>query len=244
VESNGQERSRMTQHPVFVAGSVFTATVTLGIIFVTQIVCPTQTASLGNKVSEVVSENDSLHRRVQSLKSAADEQRNTIIRLRESYSDLRRRLAEAEYSNLLVSGSPYPVGLGKVKVGDPISLLEKYYPSDRIKYRKDGRKTLYGQSEIFDRVTYYFEVEDGESLITHIVFPLNFDEHFDLGSDQKNEFLLSRLVDSLGQPKDWGDGYYSWECRMGGNVFFEINKRYAHSYIVMQTGFRPAGWPE
>jgi len=104
-------------HPVIIAAASFGA----GLVFAQTVIFPTMTASLRNEVS--------------SLRSQVQEVAVLKEQLKKAEADAKvekDKLVASQRTNLFSLGNPYPVGIGKVKLGDNVSSLTKYYPDNTI----------------------------------------------------------------------------------------------------------------
>lgn len=215
-------------HPVVVAAMAVTGTIALAVLLVKEVILPTYTVSLTNQVTSLSAE-------VSSLRSSKEDAENKLSHLQTQVGELERKLSQAQHANLFVFGSPYPTGLGQIKVGDPISSLDNIYPTTLIEKQENSYWSINDQHKIFNRITYYYDEKLPQHPITHILFNIGYPITID------NAFLQSKLIEVLGVPKRWqSKGYYSWNTQAKVNVY----KSDESSFMVMDEGARPGYWPD
>jgi hypothetical protein len=151
-----------------------------------EVVLPTQTASLQNEAAALRKEVEEVH----GL-------RKNVEKLRAELNTTRGKLTEAQLVNVFSLGNPYPVGLGQVRLGDPLDAVLKAYPGARTE-----RIWLYLSVGVthaaFSSVTYYPHRGVKERPIIQILF------HFSAKGDAPNDVLQAKLVEALGQPTSSG----------------------------------------
>jgi hypothetical protein len=141
-------------HPVMVAIIAGAAT----FAFTEAWIVPLHVQSLRNEIAtnaELVGRAKALQDKVVSLEGQL---KAALVRVR-----------SLETPNLLTPGNPYPVGLGLVKLGQPITDLEKAYPGAKLK-KEDRYWELEDFHSVFSSVVYYFEPKSNDMKITFIVF--------------------------------------------------------------------------
>jgi hypothetical protein len=163
-------------HPVVVAAAVCAAS----LVFAQQVIFPVMTASLQNEL-------------VAYKTQAADVKspRDRIAVLEAQLKDTPADLAKIQTANMFSLGSPYPIGLGQIKLGDSLDLVTKFYPSGSIE-RKSIYWTVARPNAAFASVAYFFDRNASDKRATTIQFYLNTDTPINL--------LQTKLVEALGQP--------------------------------------------
>jgi hypothetical protein len=121
------------------------------------------------------------------------ELKNRIAALEAAAKEERKKLVEAQLKNVFSLGNPYPVGLGKVKLGDSIDVIQSNFPEASIERITSGFWSVRYDHPAFRSVTYYFdrpkELKDRRVrlLLLH-------------ASDGISGVLKEKLIEALGQP--------------------------------------------
>lgn len=211
-------------HPLVVAAGAVAATIALAILLVKEVILPTHTASLNNQLSSLPtlqSENAKLEAKLSEMQRKLD--------------DSQRRLQLAQNTGMLIVGSPYPTGLGKVRVGDNIAELEKHFAPGSIDKSKEGYVSLRVEHGVIEDATYYFDETSKAKLISHISYRLSYAQKFD------DLFLQEKLIEALGKPTTNPRGsFYSWKTGLRVTVY----KSSSNQYLVMDDSFTPGFWPK
>jgi len=225
--------SSWKDHPLVVASIAVAGTIALAVLLVKDVILPTQTATLTNQVASLTSRVASLSAEVSSLRESKADADKKVARLQTQLADLDRKHSEAQHANLFSFGNPYPVGLGQVKVGDPISSLAAVYPEKIIEKNENGYWSINNQHKVFAHITYYYDEKAPKSPITHILFSIGYTVTV------RDAFLQGKLVESLGAPKQWKrKGYFSWATQAKITVY----KSDSMSFILMKESSQPGTW--
>jgi hypothetical protein len=233
--------SSWKDHPLVVAAGAVAATIALAVLLVKEVILPTHTASLANQISDLQRtkiEKEKLEAKVSDLERQMGyrtaELEKQLSDSKKKISAVEKELAAAQLANLFSSGSPYPAGLTKVRVGDLLSSVKSNFPAEVIDANEVGYLAVATNGNVIESVVYYYDDRVKTPRISHISFTLPF------GSKLSEEFLQDKLIESLGQPTtNPRKSYYSWKLPSGLSVF----KSDSRSYIVMSTGLSPAYWP-
>ncbi|WP_203469648.1 hypothetical protein [Rhizobium rhizogenes] len=105
-------------------------------------------SSLDAQVKELTSRVANLRQEISDNSAAADK------RLKEVQSEL----FESQKANIFVSGSPYPVGFDKVKLGDPVSKITEAYPYEN-QSKNSTHSAFKVPSDIFDWLSFDYAIE-------------------------------------------------------------------------------------
>ena len=223
-------------HPIVVAAVAVSAAIGLCVIIIKEIILPTYTAHLNNTIKELQTTNNNIVSENTRLKEHIIELKNKLDISEEKESNLLSKLELAQQENLFSSETPYPLGLGQIKIGDPVSLIFKSYPIDSIEISKYGYIDVNNQHEIFTQATYYADdIKNKNSEITHVSYGIDFKKGL------SKDFLQMKLIDSFGMPKKWvWDDYYSWMTKSKIIIYKSSNNR----MLLMPEGFKPRMWPE
>jgi len=212
--------SSWKDHPLRVAAASAAVTASVLIALFGTWILPTQTASLKNQIDALSAAGA---KDTNSAKQIAD--------LKAQAADLERKLSAAQLPNLFFVGDPYPAGLGRVRVGDPISRVAAVYPDSAItKY--EGYWTVEDQHAVFNHIAYYFDEKRRDNSITAIMFHVAY--------PTSSVKLQDKLVASLGAPKEWHGGNFSWATRDKVTVFKSVNAY----FVLMREGRVPGDWPK
>jgi hypothetical protein len=222
------ESPNWKDHPIVVAAVAVAGTIGLAVLLVKEVILPTYTASLTNKIASLSAEVFDLR----ASKKGAEEK---LSYLQTQVDELEGKLTQAQYANLFMFGSPYPVGFGQVQVGEPVSKIDTVYPVAFIDKQESGYWTVSDQHKLFNRITYYFDEKLPQKPITHILFFISYPAKVD------ENFLQNKLVEVLGVPKQWDrKNYFSWNTQAKVDVY----KNGQDEFIVMEKGSRPGFWPD
>lgn len=220
--------SNWKDHPVVVASMAVAGTVALAVLLVKELILPTHTAALTNQVASLSSE-------VSSLRAYKKEAEKKLAQIEAQVTQLDRRLFQAQHANLFSIGNPYPVGVGQIRVGDPISNIAAIYPEIAIKKNENGYWSIEDRHKIFSYITYYFDESQPKNPITHIRFSAAYSDEI------SDDFLQEKLIESFGGARHWKrKGFFSWKTSANVVVYKNDNK----SYLVMQDDSRPGFWPD
>jgi hypothetical protein len=220
--------SSWKDHPLVVASAAVAGTIALGVLLVTEVILPTQTAALANQVTALSAE-------ASSLRESKVDANKKLEHLQSQVADLDRKLSDAQHSNLFSFGNPYPVGLGQVRVGDPISSVAAVYPENAINKNENSYWSVNDQHKLFNNITYYFDEKVPKSPITHILFSIVYPVTAD------DAFLQGKLVEALGTPKqEHKKGFFSWSTQAKAVVY----KYSSNSFILMDKNHSLGMWPK
>jgi hypothetical protein len=123
---------------------------------------PTVTASwthenslLKEKLSKSLDDNITLKKKNEKLVSALDEQKKSGLRNSEASTTeirgLKDRLFQSQMANMFLIGDPYPVGLDKIRIGDPKQKVFDIYPHEQVsEVRREVR--VKAPEEVFRRI--------------------------------------------------------------------------------------------
>jgi hypothetical protein len=223
---------RWKVHPIYFVAVGFG----VGIWFAMTWLAPAQ---LGNLKYEVEDARRTLPQMTKKFEVA-----NTrIVALKKDLRTARLLYREAQHANLFHSGSPYPVGFSKVRVGDAISNVEKQYPAETIDKSRDRYWTVKVPGSLIDALTYYFDETDKQRTITHISVSLDMISD-EVRATEGKDFIVAKLTEILGPPTIERNEFYSWAAPSSEGVFCDCAGSYVTSYLIMKTGYRPAYWPE
>lgn len=163
------------------------------------------------------------------------EARDKIAQLEDQLRDAKRLVSEMQAANSFHFGTPYPVGFGKVRVGDSATLLDKEFTAAEVDKSNKGYWRVSREGAVVDRVTYYFDDADAEKTITHMgVFVKN------LTSSKEDDWLVAKLQEILGKPDSVPEAdFYSWALPCE-----DVFKDDLSGYLIMRKGLRPAYWPK
>lgn len=203
-------------------------TIVLAVLIVKEVILPTHTAAMTNQVAALSAE-------VSSLRASKADADNKLAQIRTQVAELDRKLSQAQHANLFSLGSPYPVGVGQVRVDDPISSLTTTYPDALIEKNENGYWSVNDQHKVFNSIVYYYDEKIPNNPITHIMFSFGYPLTVDA------TFLQGKLVEVLGAPKQWQrKGYFSWNTQANVTLYKDDEE----SFIVMRNGSRPGSWPD
>lgn len=223
--------SSWKDHPIIIAAIAVAATTT----FCYQFVIPTYTTSLNNSIEslkknqiELSSKSLDLNKKIEALTKKLEISEKTN-------KDLLSQLEIAQEKNLFSNTDSYPIGLGSIKIGDPMSLIFNTYPKDSINLSQIGYITVKNQHRIFSTITYYSNHDEKKPKISHIMFSI------DYKTKLNDDFLQKKIIDSFGMPETWEwDKYYSWPTKDNLIIYKDGNL----SFQLMDSNHSPIVWPQ
>jgi hypothetical protein len=211
-------------HPVIVAAFAAAGTFTLTVFAFKEIIIPTQIADINNKIRDL----PSLERNIRDLTKTNDKHLQVI-------DSLRRQLETLQQKDLFLAGDPVPTTINKVRIGQPISDVDKYFTTATIEKNEEyGFWSVDFGFGVIRQATYYFDEKNKERKISHVLYWLS-DE-----MKLSDNFLHDRLVEALGQPtKSPRKDLYEWHLKQ-----YKVYQRDAGGYSVLDSNSKPGYWPE
>ncbi len=114
--------------------------------------------------------------------------------------DLRQQLFTSQTANMFISGSPYPVGFDRVRLGDPIKSITEVYPYQNVS-NDDSSFTFEIPSDVFTWLSFNYN-NDRKDVVEAISFDVGI-----LRKSRRNpkpelpdDWLLTTLNRTLGNP--------------------------------------------
>lgn len=230
--------SSWKEHPVVIATTVAVATTVFVVKVMDEVVIPTRTASLTNQIdslnTEVRNLKDQLANKTAELDSA-----NSSIRAKNSeVRDAQSKLYSAQVGHLFVTGNPYPIGLGLVKIGDSVDRVAEVFSEKSLdkSQAEEGLISVEDQHKVFKRVTYFFNVDAERKVVTHISF------HTGNYLHSLNERLVqNKLIEAFGVPRTWSKkDHYSWVVQGQLSILKNDNE----GYVLIPNGLYTMSWPK
>ncbi|MDP2849586.1 MAG: hypothetical protein Q8O20_00775 [Sulfuricurvum sp.] len=190
--SDNENKYDISKHPLVVI--VLAVVGTFGFSY--QFVLPIMTAKLQNDVDKIP-----------VFEMQIKEDKVKIQELEQKLKQTESQLFIAQNANLFTQDSPYPVGLGKVRIGDPIANLITVYGEKELQ-KKDSFWSIDKIHSKFIHVTYYFNDESQKKEITHILFRTNVDSH-------NKDALQEILENNFGVPLRLKNDEVAWKTSNG-----------------------------
>ncbi|HEX5330428.1 hypothetical protein [Sulfuricurvum sp.] len=138
--SENENKFDISKHPLVVV--VLAVAGTFGFSY--QFVLPIMTAKMQNDVDKIP-----------SYEKQIKEDKVKISELNKKLKQSESQLAITQNANLFTRDDPYPVGLGKIRIGDSIENLITIYGVESLE-KKDGYWTIKNVNSIFNDITYYY----------------------------------------------------------------------------------------
>lgn len=218
--SDNENKYDISKHPLVVIALAVVGT--FGFSY--QFVLPIMTAKMQNDVNKIP-----------SYEKQIEEDKIKISQLNKKLQQVENQLAIVQNANLFRHDDPYPIGLGKVRIGDSIEKLLSVYGENNIEKIEDGVWKVKNAHSIFNNINYYFDYKSSKKVITHISFGNN-----ELVNQEKVKFLKGTLEDIFGEPRVYKTkGFYSWEVA-GERIFLQK----LFTYVLMEKKYAPAYWPD
>jgi cell division protein FtsL len=186
--ADSQEK-KWQDHPVVIAaGSVVAA-----LIFAQTVIFPTMTASLQNELSSLRSQVQEITSLKDQLKKTQDDTKSEKQRMESEAKIEKSKLIASQITNIFSLGSPYPVGFGKVKLGDSINALVNTYPEAAINRTSIDHWRIKPDHPAFRDIAYFFDRPTAlnDRRVRAILF---------FGDDRISGVLQDKLIEVLGQP--------------------------------------------
>lgn len=191
-----------------------------------QALIPTRIASTTNELTET-------KRRLEKITATNLEKKSQLALLSSELKRTKKQLTDAINSALFQHNNPYPKGAGKVRIGDNANSIVETYEKERV-YTKTPSYYSVTLEGLISGATYYFNEDDNEKIITHILFTLNY-----IPQDDESSLLQPLLEEALGQPSELSrERYFFWKTQ-NTNVFKDSER----SYLVMAPSYVPGSWP-
>lgn len=218
--SENENKFDISKHPLVVI--VLAVAGTFGFSY--QFVLPIMTAKLQNDVDKIP-----------SYVKQIEEDQVKIDALNKKLEQLESQLAIVQNANLFRQGDPYPIGLGKVRIGDSVEKLLSIYGENNIEKIEDGVWKVKNAHSIFNNINYYFDYKSSKKVITHISFG-----NSDLANQEKAKFLKGTFEDIFGEPRAYKKKeFYTWEVA-GERIYLQK----LFNYVLMEKKYVPAYWPD
>jgi hypothetical protein len=252
IERTG-EVSEGTDHPLKVAALAVVGTITVLSLVATQWILPTQTASLNHEITilkerllKESEEKETLKRLGEKLSQTIEEQKaqnqKRVDSLSAENKGLKDKLFISEKSNAFLIGDAYPIGLDKVKIGDPKSKVAESYRGASIE--ETGRTIIVKQaSEIFMTVRFRHSSNRGtEDKIDNIKFDLGTFERIRNNSlpEVPKNWLQDSLRRVLGEPLLVGEDNkcFLWKTAANEPVYYllEADSFQISGYVTYPPG--------
>lgn len=211
-------------HPLVIAVIVAVATFTVTTLVFREVVIPTQLASLQNQIAP-------LQRDLDAQKADVARLNTQLQQLQDQLRTAKVQRDEAQAANLFAVGSVYPVGLGKVKLGDTLDLLPKVYPEEAIERTAAFLLSVRRQHPVFTDIGYYSERGLSGRKINQVYFRSTLDK----------EALHGRFVEMYGVPSENPKpGFYLW--KLSDKIWLFITN--SNGFSIVPEGSVPGTWPE
>lgn len=202
--SDNDNKYDISKHPLVVIALAVIGT--FGFSY--QFVLPIMTAKLQNDVDKIP-----------GYEKQIDEDNVKIDELNKKLQQIESQLTVAQNANLFTHDDPYPIGLGKLRIGDSIDNLITMYGEKDLE-KKEGFWTIKNAHSFFDEITYYYNDESPKKEITHI----NFESNIDI---KKKNSLQEILENKFGAPIRLKNDCYAWNLPNG--LIYKIG---SFSYIL------------
>jgi hypothetical protein len=185
-------------HPLAVIAASVIATATLCLAVVQGVVLPSATGSLDHRLAvqtdktaeaeavnsnlrlEIASLTDKIARLSQTTAENWDKRRTEASAYETEIAELKQQIFELQHVSVMAAGSPYPVGLDLVRLGDDVAKVSAVYPNAEL--------SGHGISQ---------EFEDGIFLRAYYGHSFTNESEGQVTSARFSMGRLSRIVDDL-----------------------------------------------
>ncbi|HZF71673.1 hypothetical protein [Sulfuricurvum sp.] len=190
--SDNDNKYDISKHPLVVIALAVIGT--FGFSY--QFVLPIMTAKLQNDVDKIP-----------GYEKQIKEDNVKIDELNKKLQQIESQLAIAQNANLFTHDDPYPIGLGKLRIGDSIDNLIAIYGEKDLE-KKEGFWIIKNIHSVFNRVIYYYNDESPKKEITHI--------YFETGIDFRGKKSLHEILENkFGAPIRLKNDNYTWKLSNG-----------------------------
>lgn len=134
--------------------------------------------------------------------------------------------------NLFFEGGVYPASFDKVKIGQPISIVEKVFAETPQK-KEDGFITLDVEHPFFRNVVYYYSDEAPQN-----IYQIMYMTRYASGKGVDENYLQVQLEKAFGEPIKMAEDKFYWKAKGGFNVFKDGDD----SFLITTGDNLPGGW--
>lgn len=228
--------------PALVVGGSVLATILGCVTVFNEFILPTRTAKLeidllkhGEEIKSLQGKSQSLLSVVAARDAKIKELNTKIVELSKTKDHLSSLLEDERTGNPYFEGSPYPKGFALVKVGMPISEVERAYPKEAISTPENGGRYVSVEiiNSLFDSATYYYDREKNPR-ITHVSFSWDFNKKI------PDSYMLKKTIETFGTPGARVRNASAWNVNSRENILITDDI----GYIVAGKGIIPGSWPE
>jgi hypothetical protein len=220
-----------------ISASLATMTITAGIVsfFFDKYVVPLAILQTKNEFSELSQKSKENESENLELKSQIAKLKTDLQAEGEVVSAAKIKIALLESGNLFMPSSPYPAGLGKIRIGDPVDALKNIYAASAITWPNEDEGEHKAEVEtgnsFFTRADYNYEPKSRK--IVGISFTANY--------LTAQGILLSKLSDSFGLPTtSKPKGMYKWRLSQTINAYLMTPTL----YLIVSSDRAPLLWPQ
>lgn len=200
-------------HPIVIAALAVVGTFTVTSYVFKEIIVPTQIAGL-----------PALKENVEKLQSENSKQASEI-------ESLKKVVEGFQYQTLFKANDPFPVTLGAVRLGQPISDLETQYSEAKVE-KSDGYWNVTFGYGVVTQGTYYYNEKTKK--ISHVMFWLSTELKL------SDSFLQDRLEESFGKPASHPKkDFFQWKASD-----YNVYKSDSVRFLIHGSNHRPGYWPE
>ena len=158
--------------------------------------------------------------------------------LSNSLKTAQEALVDYQYKDLLVSGSPYPLGLASAAISNDVDVVKTQY-TQHEQNESDGYISVKLKDGVFTHAVYYFG--DDRRIYQIALRFTSLDELIDESRKGKfdKDFVQRQLVKALGEPTSNYRRWFYWRLPSGEGVYKDDD----YGFLIMKKGMKPAAWP-
>jgi hypothetical protein len=229
-------------HPVYVAGVSVAGTIAICIALYKEVLLPAQMAASDYKVSELerqlkdVKAQKLIAEQVaeKNIVTSSSEKRQLSDELKSVKAMLEKTKLEFssfKLGNLFFEGGVYPSSFDKVKIGQPISIVEKVFAGTLIK-KEDGFVNLDVDHPVFGSVVYYYSDEAPQN-----IYQVMYMTRSGFGESVEANYLQAQLAKAFGEPIQIAEDKFYWKVKGKFNIFKDDD-----SFLITTGDNLPGGW--
>jgi hypothetical protein len=193
---------------------------------------PAQEANLKTQIRTLDSGRTETDKRLAAKDAELFSAKEALEKLAGEKRAIQSELASARQAQLFSIGDPYPNGLRSVHVGADISEVQRAY-SKAVVEKSEGVLVLKAGHDVFSKVSYFFDAEEQDKKITHIVFEIENVKDFD------DKFLIGKLRHALGAPQAGSKPMHcAWLRPKSHGVFMTE----PHAFMITIEDVKPRAW--
>ncbi len=155
-------------------------------------------------------------------------------------AQLAKDLAVSQQANLFLSGNPYPMGYRGTPIGMPLSKLKEQFKNETVT-DQGSVLTIELKSGIFRRVSYHYESNGKEQVVSHIAYQVSFNDR--IWDKENADTLVAIMKEVFGPPTEVKERIGSrWHIASAGKTYWLYAWHDLATIVVTDTKTRLKFW--